>query len=165
MEVLSVLHALIKRDVIGNTLFNECDRYFSDYTFMIDIFDNIKSFYGVENSIYAKRESDDPIKLTSLNQEEKGDTFLLYCNEYKNILNRINTSKNNEEEKYRLLKEEMLDKFYREYYQNFAVNFARNPNKKWRTEYFDAKQAKRLDRVSGFAMVAAREAFKDWENV
>ncbi len=29
------------------------------------------------------------------------------------------------------------------------------------TEYFDAKQAKRLDRVSQFALIAAREAFKD----
>ena len=135
MEVLSVLHALIKRDVIGDTLFNENNRYFSDYEFIIDIFDNVHSFYGVEDSLYAKRNSDDPIKLTSLNQEEKGDEFLLYCKEYENVLKRISLKK---EEKYLLLKEEMQDKFYREYYQNFAVNFARNPNDKWRTDYFDA---------------------------
>ena len=29
------------------------------------------------------------------------------------------------------------------------------------TKYFDGKQAKRLDRVSQFAMIAAREAFED----
>lgn len=31
----------------------------------------------------------------------------------------------------------MLDKFYRYYYDSFAVNFARNPDKKWRSTYFD----------------------------
>ncbi len=135
MEVLSCLHALIKREVIGDTLFGENNRYFSDYEFIMDIFDNINSFYGVENSIYAKRISDDPINLVSLSQEEKGDTFLLYCDEYKKVLNRISQKSDG---KYRLLGEEMLDKFYREYYNNFAVNFARNPDKKWRTTYFEA---------------------------
>ena len=135
MEVLSVLHALIKKDAIGDTLFNESNRYFSDYEFMIDIFDNIDSFLGVENALYAKRQSDDPIKLTSLSQEEKGDEFLLYCDEYNKVLNKISELNTR---KYNLLKEEMLDKFYRQYYDNFAVNFARNPDKKWRNEYFDA---------------------------
>lgn len=134
MEVLSVLHAMIKRDVIGNVTFNEDNRYFSDYDFIMDIFDDIHSFYGVDDAIYAKRQSDDPIKLISLNQEEKGDTFLLYCEEYKKLS--ANLSKG--DKKYRLLKDEMLDKFYREYYDNFAVNFARNPDKKWRTTYFEA---------------------------
>ena len=135
MEVLSVLHALIKKDAIQDILFNENNRYFSDYEFMISILNNLNSFYGVEDALYAKRESDDPIKLPSLNQEEKGDEFLLYCSEYENVLNQIG---NENETKYRLLKEEMLDKFYRYYYNSFAVNYARNPDKKWRTAYFDA---------------------------
>ena len=133
LEVLSVLHALIKREIIKDRLFNEQNRYFSDYEFMMDIFENIRSFYGVENSIYAKRISDDPIKLTSLTQEEKGDTFLIYCEEYQKLLSKFTRH----ESKYGLLKEEMLDKFYRYYYDNFAVNFARNPDKKWRSTYFD----------------------------
>ena len=135
MEVLSVLHALIKREVIGDTLFNEDNRYFSDYEFITDIFKDINSFYGVEDALYAKRESDDPINLTSLNQEEKGDEFLLYCDEYEKVSNRISPLK---EKKYKSLKEEMLGKFYKHYYNNFAVDFARNPDKKWRTAYFDA---------------------------
>lgn len=134
LEVLSVLHALIKREVIGDRLFNEQNRYFSDYEFMMDIFEDIRSFYSVENSIYAKRISDDPIKLTSLTQEEKGDTFLLYCEEYQKLLGKFSQ---HESKKYELLKEEMLDKFYRYYYDSFAVNFARNPDKKWRSTYFD----------------------------
>lgn len=138
MEVLSVLHALIKRDVIGDNLFNEDNTYFADYEFILDIFDSIKSFCGVEDSIYAKRQSDDPVNLTSLTQEEKGDTFLLYCDEYQKVLDKIN---NKTDKKYQVLKEEMLDKFYREYYQNFAVNFARNPDKKWRGSYFDELHA------------------------
>lgn len=134
MEVLSVLHALIKKDVIKETLFNEQNRYFSDYEFIIDIFNNINSFYGVEDAIYAKRQSDDPIKLTSLSQEERGDEFLLYCDEYDKVLNRISSLN---AKKYELLKQEMLNKFYRYYYNDFAVNYARNPNEKWRAEYFN----------------------------
>lgn len=134
MEVLSVLHALIRRNAIGETLFNEDNRYFTDYEFMSDIFSDLNSFHGVEDALYAKRLSDDPIKLQSLTQEERGDNFLLYCNEYLKVSGKIS---NLNERKYNLLKEEMLDKFYREYYDNFAVNFARNPDKKWREEYFN----------------------------
>ena len=134
MEMLSVLHALIKKDVIAQTFFNENNRYFSDYEFISDIFDNITSFYGVEDALYAKRQSDDPIKLTSLNQEEKGDTFLLYCDEYNKLSDKICGLN---DKKYQTLNDEMLDKFYRQYYDNFAVNFARNPDKKWRTTYFE----------------------------
>ena len=161
MEVLSVLHALIKRDVIGDNLFNEDDTYFSDYEFILDIFDSIKSFCGVEDSIYAKRQSDDPINLTSLTQEEKGDAFLLYCDEYQKVLDKIN---NKTDKKYQMLKEEMLDKFYREYYQNFAVNFARNPDKKWRGSYFDALHAILSDfNPSKLSMIRKMEmkAFQD----
>jgi CDP-glycerol glycerophosphotransferase len=135
MEVLSVLHALIKKDAIADTLFDEDNRYFTDYDFIVDIFDNVRSFCGVENSLYAKRESDDPINLISLNQEEKGDKFLLYCSEYEKVYNRISPLK---EKKYELLIDEMLDKFYRHYYNYFAVDYARNPDEKWRTTYFDA---------------------------
>ncbi len=134
LEVLSVLHALIKKDVIKDTLFDEQNRYFSDYRFILDIFENVNSFYGVEDAIYAKRQSDDPIKLPSLSQEEKGDEFLVYCEEYEKVLDKISYSST---KKYELLKDEMLDKFYRYYYDSFAVNYARNPNNKWRKEYFD----------------------------
>ena len=134
LEVLSVLHALIKKDVIEDVLFNEQNRYFSDYEFILNIFDNINSFHGVEDAIYAKRQSDDPIKLPSLSQEEKGDEFLLYCKEYETILDKISSLN---AEKYVLLKEEMLNKFYKYYYDSFAINYARNPDNKWRKEYFD----------------------------
>lgn len=134
LEVLSVLHALIKKDVIEDVLFNEQNRYFSDYEFILNIFDNINSFHGVEDAIYAKRQSDDPIKLPSLSQEEKGDEFLLYCKEYETVLDKISSLN---AEKYVLLKEEMLNKFYKYYYDSFAINYARNPDNKWRKEYFD----------------------------
>ena len=134
MEVLSVLHALIKKEVIEETLFNEDNRYFSDYEFITDIFDNINSFYAIEDALYAKRQSDDPINLPSLNQEEKGDVFLLYCEQYNKVSQKISDFK---VKKYQTLQQNMLDKFYKEYYDNFAVNFARNPDKKWRTSYYE----------------------------
>lgn len=134
LEVLSVLHALIKKEVIGDNLFDETDRYFSDYKFMVDIFDDINSFYGVDGAIYAKRQSDDPIKLISLTQEKKDDEVLVYFNEYNKLKEKLSGS----EKKYEMLKSEMLDKFFRYYYEDFAVNFARHPDNKWRTTYFDA---------------------------
>lgn len=134
-EVLSVLHALIKRDIIGNTRFIEDKRYHADYDFMMEIFDGLDTFIGVEDALYAKRTSDDPIKLTSLNQEKKKDSFLIYCDEYNRVLNSI---KSKPDEKYRLLKRAMADKFRKSYFSDFANKFYASPNKKWRGKYFDA---------------------------
>lgn len=134
MEILSALHCLIKKEVIKDTLFDKSNKYFSDYYFILDIFNNINSFYGVENALYGKRDSDDPIKLPSLTQEEKGDTFLLYCDEYNKVFNHISQFN---DKKYELLKREIQDKFFRLYYDEVAVDIARNPDKKWRTTYYN----------------------------
>lgn len=44
---------------------------------------------------------------------------------------------------------------------NFKTKLAAEVKEYDEMQYFDVKQAKRLDRVSQFAMIAAREAFKD----
>ncbi|KZX11793.1 bifunctional glycosyltransferase/CDP-glycerol:glycerophosphate glycerophosphotransferase [Methanobrevibacter oralis] len=128
LELLSVLHSLIKKDKINNLRFNESKRYNSDYEFMIDVLNNCNTFFGVEDAIYAKRISDDPINLKSLNQEEKEDEFLIYCSEYKQSKNKLTND---------LIKQEMDNKLFNYYYVDFAKNFISNPNNKWRTIYFD----------------------------
>ena len=133
-EVLSVLHALIKRDVIADARFIEDKVYNSDYDFIVDIYPNINSFKGVEKSIYAKRIRDDPINLTSLNQEEKEDGFLIYADEYQKVLDRINNSKDSA--KYKVLKEELVNKQRDYFFKRYIPRFARR--EKWRNEYFDA---------------------------
>ena len=93
-----------------------------------DVLNNCNTFFGVEDAIYAKRISDDPINLKSLNQEEKEDEFLIYCSEYKQSKNKLTND---------LIKQEMDNKLFNYYYVDFAKNFISNPNNKWRTIYFD----------------------------
>ena len=110
-EVLSVLHSLIKRDLIGDIRFDENKIYHSDYSFLINVFDNIETFYGVEDALYAKRTSDDSLYEPTLYQSEE-NRFSNYYNEYKNVLGKINNSSG---EKYELLKKEMANKLFRFY--------------------------------------------------
>ena len=127
-EILSALHCLIKRDKIDNLLFDESIVYQSDYEFMIDALNRMKSFVGVENAIYAKRIRDDPINLKSLNDEMGEDTFLIYAEKFKEAIENINIER---------LKDEFSSKLFKYYYSNFSDKFYANPNKKWRNEYFD----------------------------
>lgn len=133
-EILSVLHSLIKKDKIGNIEFREDKRYFTDYDFMINIFDKCDSFIGVEEAIYAKRTRDDPVNLTSLNQELLDDNFLLYIEEYDTILNIINSKS---DEKYLIFKSEINRSLYKFYYSKFSHYFLKNKDDRWRTIYFD----------------------------
>lgn len=136
-EVLSVLHALIKRQCIGDYRFDEAKRYFTDYDLFRDILSNFKTFIGVENAVYAKRTRDDPVHLTSLNQEPKEDAFLIYANGYLDVVKTIDELNDG---KYALLKKEMSNKYLKFYYNNFSSKFVSSPNGKWRNEYLKAMQ-------------------------
>ena len=111
LEVLSVLHALIKHDVIGDLKFDESKKYFADYPFMVELLGNIHSFIGVENAVYAKRISDDFINLPSLNQEIADDYIFKSIEEYKNAKNAIKSD---------ILKELMAQKMFKYYYYTFS---------------------------------------------
>ncbi|WP_407392023.1 CDP-glycerol glycerophosphotransferase family protein [Methanobrevibacter sp.] len=134
LEILSVLHSLIKRDKIGEARFREDERYFADYYFIMDIFDDLNSFYGVENAIYAKRSRDDPIHLTSLIQEEKEFEFLMYCDKYKEVQNWL---KSKSGQKYEELSSTMSYKYLRYYLSRYAIRFLSAEDDIWRNEYFD----------------------------
>ncbi len=128
LEVISCLHALIKKDKIDNIFFNESEEYQSDYEFMINVLNNVRSFIGVEGALYAKRIRDDPINTPSLNQKMGKDSFVVYTKNYKKAIENINIV---------LLKEMMAQKLFDYYYKTFSIEFSSNPNKKWRNEYFD----------------------------
>ena len=130
-EVLSVLHSLIKRELIGDIRFDESKVYHSDYPFLMDVFDNVNTFYGVENALYGKRTSDDELYEPTLYQREE-NRFLNYYEEYKKVLNKID---NSSDEKYALLKKEMANKLFRFYndeygYENLdeMIDMSRNFN-------------------------------------
>lgn len=140
-EVSSVLHALIKRDKINDFRFDEEKRYHSDYDLFIECMPKLNSFVGVEESLYAKRARDDPIHLTSLNQESRPDKFLEYTDEYERLYSALEKyEKEESKEKYKLLKDAMADNYFNYYYKNFAQKFKNGP-KKWRTKYFRAMQS------------------------
>ena len=77
-EVLSVLHALIRRDIVSDIRFKEDKVYHSDYDFMLSVLDRVGSFYGVDDALYGKRISDDPINAPCLYQKEK-NSFLNFA--------------------------------------------------------------------------------------
>ena len=128
LEVLSVLHSLMKRDVIGDLRFEEDNRYFTDYDFILTVFERSSSFIGVEDAIYLKRLRDDPINIPSLNQEEVENRFLMYADAYYNVIDRldylIGESENPADlEKYTLLRQRITRKFLRFYFKKFARKF------------------------------------------
>ena len=140
-EILSVLHSLIKRDIIADTLFDENDRFYSDYFFMTSIFPRLNTFIGVEDAVYAKRNRDDPINLTSLNQEDHGDAFLSYATAYRDVLEIVNALYDKtHEDKYKLLKDEMAFTFFDYYYKVFGPNFLYSDDENWRGHVFKIMQ-------------------------
>ena len=119
LEVLSVLHSLIKRDKIGDLKFNEKKRYYADYEFMASLVDNLSTFTGVENAIYAKRISDDIINLPSLTQESH--EFDDYIGEYRIAHERLESD---------ALKDAMAGKLFDYYSSVFSLNYLKKPNQK-----------------------------------
>jgi CDP-glycerol glycerophosphotransferase len=142
LEVLSALHCLMKSDIVGDLRFEEDNRYFADYNFILTIFERSNSFIGVENAIYAKRLRDDPINSPSLNQEEVENRFLMYADAYYNVIDSldylIGESDNPADlEKYSLLRQRITRKFLRFYFKQFARKFLLSEDEEWRDENFE----------------------------
>lgn len=132
LELMSCLHSLIKRDKITD-FFNESKRYFADYDFMVNVVRNCESFIGVENAIYIKRIRDDPINLTSLNQEPKQFAFQYHCQNYWDVMGQLDDSG-----KSSVLKSEINYKYRRYYFNKFAIKYLNNLDKEWSSINFDA---------------------------
>ena len=145
-EVLSVLHALIKRDAIGDFLFDEEKVHMSDYDLFNSCLKNMKSFVGVEDALYGKRDSDDPIHLKSLTDTQGYDKFELHINAYKKsmkVLKKLIKSKDitkAQKKAFKCLKNEMANSYYKFYYNSFAPRFHKN-QKRYRKVYYKGIQS------------------------
>ena len=106
-EVLSVLHCLMRKDLI-NVKFNENKKYFCDYEFILDVLKKAKSCKTDKKSIYAKRLRDDVVNYPSLNQEMGIDKFKIAYENYMEALDMVDSM---EDEKKKLLKDEFDKKF------------------------------------------------------
>ena len=129
LEVLSVLHALIKKEVINGFEFDEKDKYYNDYSFMARLINNtIDTFLGVENAIYAKRISDDFINSPSLNQELYENKIITDINAYKDVRSTIESD---------LLKDLMAKKVFNYYYNTFSHEYVLEPNRQYLDAFLD----------------------------
>ena len=133
-EVLTVLHCLIKKDLI-NTKFDENKKYFSDYEVILDVFKNANAYKTDKRSIYAKRLRDDVVNYPSLNQEAGNEKFKIAYENYIEVLGIVDAFE--DEEKKKLLKKEFNEKFVRYYMYKFSRQYRSNKNEEWRTIYFD----------------------------
>ena len=133
-EVLTVLHCLIKKDLI-NTKFDENKKYFSDYEVILDVFKNANTYKTDKRSIYAKRLRDDVVNYPSLNQEAGNEKFKIAYENYIEVLGIVDAFE--DEEKKKLLKKEFNGKFVRYYRYKFSRQYRSNKNEEWRTIYFD----------------------------
>lgn len=143
-EFFSSLHSLIKRDRIANIRFNESERYFTDYDFMLNVLDNIESFCGVENAIYAKRIRDDSVNVPSLNQEIEETDFSLFLKQYPPVRDFIDSRS---KKQFEVLKEYLIGKLHKFYYHSFSHEVVSNEDERWSTSYINdmAEIAKDFD--------------------
>ena len=119
LEVLSVLHALIRKDRLEGLEFDENSKYYNDYTFMADLINKLGTCVGVENAIYAKRISDDFINSPSLNQELMETKIIEDVEAYRNVKNKVDS---------KLLKDLMAEKIYNYYYNTFSHDYIVEPH-------------------------------------
>lgn len=116
--MFSVLHTLIKREIIEGLRFDENKKYFSDYEFVLKVINKTNVFKSVENSLYAKRQRDDIIKSPSLYEEADADYFKYSIEEYENTKYLIEEI-NNQETKDTL--KEVLNTKFIEFYFNDSL--------------------------------------------
>ena len=172
-NILTVLHALIKREIIieNNLEFDEEKEAYIDYPFILDLLQYTKTFKGVENALYGKRISDNPIDEPNLNQmiEER---FPLFIQEYNDELDYINKHPN--EENYIILKKEIKAKMLRYYIKRFSMQYRSNWDEKWTTSYLNemSEIAKTFENIPWYykkeinALKSKdKKALKKWINI
>lgn len=129
--MFSVLHTLIKREIIEGLRFDENKKYFSDYEFVLKVINKTNVFKSVEN-LYAKRQRD--ILLNHhLYMKADADYFKYSIEEYENAKYLIEEINNQETKD--TLKEVLNTKFIEFYFNDFSKNY--RSKKKWRKDNFE----------------------------
>lgn len=136
IELLSALHSLIKREILtSNSIsFDENKRYFSDYSFMMQVVSKSKTFKSAVGSVYAKRQCEDILNYPNLSQDQGEDIFSNSIKEYENNLKTIDFDDSNTKKS---LEKEINKKLLNYYLKDFSNKFRLSENSKWRGEYFE----------------------------
>lgn len=124
---ISALHVLVNKSLLNDIFFDENLKYFSDIPFILHVIESSKTFKHVENSIYSKRERDDPIKLPSLNQEDPENNPLHHAEAYIKSLNFLPDEE---------LRVRFDGKMINYYLEDFSPKFHREPENKLIEEHF-----------------------------
>ena len=138
-EVLTALHALIKRSIVtpidGEDIrFDESKKVLSDYAFIVKVLDKSENFKFSDDAIYAKKIRGDQFNSPSLNQSTE-NFFGLAMDEYENILPVIDNLEDSE--KRDKLKNRITEKLVRYYLYEYSRQYRSNNDDIWRTTYFD----------------------------
>ncbi len=133
-DLMSALHSLIKKDKIGDVRFGETERYFADYYFMLDVLDNLESFEGIENAIYAKRTSDDSVNFPSLNQEIEENDFSLFLKQYFKVKDIVGSKS---KKQFKILNNALIRRMQNFYYHKFSEEYINNRDDIWRKDYIN----------------------------
>lgn len=132
-DIFSALHVLIKREIIKEIRFDEEEKYFSDYSFIIKVIDESNNFKSAENALYAKRQRDDIINSPSLTDEADINYFKYSIEEYEKTKGLIDDF--NDRNKKDVLKSAVNEKILSYYLNIYSKKF--RSDKKWRNENFD----------------------------
>lgn len=131
---VSILHMLIKRSIIeeNQIRFNEDFKYFSDFSFVVQVLNHATVYEKRMASKYIKRKHNDPIHLPALTQIKDSKRFYEYVDSYyyaKSLIPSDSTLRHR------------IDKKIIVYYSKiFAPRLRRSLDDAWRTERFTIMQ-------------------------
>jgi CDP-glycerol glycerophosphotransferase len=131
MVNVSILHILIKRSIIeeNNIRFNEEFKYFSDFSFVVQVLSVANIYEKRMSSKYIKRKHNDPINLPALTQIKDSNRFYEYINSYYYTKDLIPADS--------VLRERVDKKILVYYSKIFAPRLRRSTDDAWRTERFN----------------------------
>ncbi len=131
MVNVSILHILIKRSLIeeNQIRFNEEFKYFSDFSFVVQILSVANIYEKRMASKYIKRKHNDPINLPALTQIKDSNRFYEYIDSYYYTKDLIPADSE--------LRDRVDKKILVYYSKLFAPRLRRSTNDAWRTERFN----------------------------
>lgn len=131
MVNVSILHILIKRSLIeeNHIRFNEEFKYFSDFSFVVQVLSVANIYEKRMSSKYIKRKHNDPINLPALTQIKDSNRFYEYINSYYYTKDLITADS--------VLRDRVDKKILVYYSKIFAPRLRRSTDDAWRTERFN----------------------------
>lgn len=131
---VSILHMLIKRSIIeeNHIRFNEKFKYFSDFSFVVQVLNHANIYEKRMASKYIKRKHNDPIHLPALTQIKDSNRFYEYVDSYYYAKGLIPSDSE--------LRQRIDKKIIVYYSKLFAPRLRRSLDDAWRTERFTIMQ-------------------------